>query len=272
MTRRGNLTLLNIGMGNNPVSGVDPTGGLSFGGIWDSVKGFFAKTSTWAGTKEFTTSEVAIVGQRLAPALRNGSEHSLIGIFGRSLGVLGDAMEAPGKARMLAEQRRDYFKRTVRDSYIQDEWLRHNRFSADRSAFRDNRVIMSFEAGGLINPAGAELAVAKLEGVVTKGAGPVLKITTQGGEVSIQNGMSVTSSHALELAEDFLGKGYYETGAGSGRYISQDGTRVFRMGNDELGKATVERHVNFETLTPSPDPRRLGKLRPTSKVHLGLLD
>lgn len=40
----------------------------------------------------------------------------------------------------------------------------------------------------------------------------------------------------LEFGQQFLGKGYKELVPGSGRYISADGTRAFRMGeNDILG-------------------------------------
>lgn len=44
-------------------------------------------------------------------------------------------------------------------------------------------------------------------------------------------------SDVLDLACDFLGSGYTEPNHGSGRFVSADGRRVFRMGvNDILGK------------------------------------
>ena len=54
-------------------------------------------------------------------------------------------------------------------------------------------------------------------------------------ELGIKDGMKTTSTKALELGQEFLGKGYREVGPG--RYVSADGKRVFRMGdNDILGK------------------------------------
>ncbi len=72
-------------------------------------------------------------------------------------------------------------------------------------------------------------------------------------EVALKDGMKVTSSKALEMGEKFLGKGYKETVHKSGRYISADGERVFRMGEtDILGLHGGGPHVNFETLIPNP--------------------
>ena len=66
-------------------------------------------------------------------------------------------------------------------------------------------------------------------------------------ELGIKDGMKTTSTKALELGQEFLGKGYREVGPG--RYVSADGKRVFRMGdNDILGKHGGGPHVNFETL------------------------
>ena len=54
-------------------------------------------------------------------------------------------------------------------------------------------------------------------------------------ELGIKDGMKTTSTKALELGQEFLGKGYREVGPG--RYVSADGKRVFRMGdNDILGR------------------------------------
>ena len=71
-------------------------------------------------------------------------------------------------------------------------------------------------------------------------------------KLGIKNGKIVTSSDALDLAEQFLGRGYTEPIKNSGRYISKDGFRVFRMGaNDLLGKHGGGPHVNFEILAPN---------------------
>ena len=54
--------------------------------------------------------------------------------------------------------------------------------------------------------------------------------------------MKVTETEALEIGEKFLGKGYNEIG--NGRFVSKDGTRVFRMGvNDITGKHGEEDHM-----------------------------
>lgn len=65
--------------------------------------------------------------------------------------------------------------------------------------------------------------------------------------------MKCSSSQALELGEQYLGSGYKEIIFGSGRFVSKDGKRVFKMGaNDILGKHGGGPHVNFETLIPNP--------------------
>ena len=51
------------------------------------------------------------------------------------------------------------------------------------------------------------------------------------------DGSSMKTDDVLDLASDFLGDGYTEPVPGSGRFVSADGTRVFRMGeNDILGR------------------------------------
>ena len=65
--------------------------------------------------------------------------------------------------------------------------------------------------------------------------------------LGIVNGMKLSSNEILDLAEKYLGKGYSEPIKGSGRYVSRDGSRIFRMGeNDILGKHSRAPHVNFE--------------------------
>ena len=84
-------------------------------------------------------------------------------------------------------------------------------------------------------------------------------------ELGIKDGMKTTSTKALELGQEFLGKGYREVSPG--RYVSADGKRVFRMGdNDILGKHGGGPHVNFETLKPNPN--KPGKMMVDQNYHV----
>ena len=84
-------------------------------------------------------------------------------------------------------------------------------------------------------------------------------------ELGIKDGMKTTSTKDLELGQEFLGKGYREVGPG--RYVSADGKRVFRMGdNDILGKHGGGPHVNFETLKPNPN--KPGKMMVDQNYHV----
>ena len=90
-------------------------------------------------------------------------------------------------------------------------------------------------------------------------------------DLGITDGEKMTSSNALELAEKFLGKRYTETSPGSGRFISSDNSRVFRMGeNDITGKHGGGKHVNFEILEPNPN--KPGKMVVRENIHIYLKD
>jgi hypothetical protein len=59
--------------------------------------------------------------------------------------------------------------------------------------------------------------------------------------------------------------------AGSGRYVSADGRKAFRMGvNDILGKHSGGPHVNFEVLVPNPKEFR--RLKVEENIHVYLTD
>ncbi|WP_207431280.1 DUF6531 domain-containing protein [Sabulibacter ruber] len=89
--------------------------------------------------------------------------------------------------------------------------------------------------------------------------------------LGLKDGMKVSTDEALNLGKQFLGKGYKEVVPGSGRFVSEDGTRVFRMGdNDILGKHGGGRHVNFETLIPNVD--KPGKMIVDKNLHIFLTD
>ena len=71
------------------------------------------------------------------------------------------------------------------------------------------------------------------------------------------------------FAQKFLGKGYKEAVPGSGRFISADGKRVFRMGTSDItGAHGGGPHVNFETL--EPNPAKPGKQMVKDNFHIFL--
>lgn len=79
------------------------------------------------------------------------------------------------------------------------------------------------------------------------------------------NGSRMTVDEALTRGQQWLGEGYTEPVAGSGRYVSRDGSRVFRMGaSDITGRHGGGPHVNFETLVPNP--ARPGRLMVGEKL------
>ena len=83
------------------------------------------------------------------------------------------------------------------------------------------------------------------------------------------NGSRMSVDDALTRGEDWLGKGYTEPVPGTGRYVSADGRRVFRMRKSDItGAHGGGRHVNFEELVLNPArPGRL-KVGPNSHVYL----
>lgn len=89
--------------------------------------------------------------------------------------------------------------------------------------------------------------------------------------LGLKDGMRLPTSKALELGKHFLGNGYKEIVLGSGRYVSANGRRVFRMGtSDVLGHHGGGPHVNFETLIPHPSHG--GKLIVDANFHIYLID
>ena len=86
-----------------------------------------------------------------------------------------------------------------------------------------------------------------------------------------KNGIKVNSSDALDLAEDFSGKGYSEMSPG--RFVSADGLRQVRMTASDL--TTINNHagaphLNFETLIPNP--LKPGKFQITGYSHVFIFD
>lgn len=86
-----------------------------------------------------------------------------------------------------------------------------------------------------------------------------------------KNGIKVDSSNALDLADDFLGKGYTE--ASPGRFVSSDGLRQVRMTASDLSPFNNHAgmpHLNFETL--SPNPLKPGKFSIISNSHVFIME
>ena len=81
----------------------------------------------------------------------------------------------------------------------------------------------------------------------------------------------MATSDALDTAESYLGQGYREPIAGSGRYVSSDGTRVVRMSDSDItGAHGGGPHMNFEEL--APNPARPGRMMVTRHSHVYLID
>ena len=75
----------------------------------------------------------------------------------------------------------------------------------------------------------------------------------------------------LREVETLASKGYKEVVSGSGRYVSADGTRVFRMGTSDItGAHAGGSHVNFETLIPNPN--KPGKMMVDKDLHIYLIE
>ena len=86
-----------------------------------------------------------------------------------------------------------------------------------------------------------------------------------------KNGIKVDSSDALDLADDFLGKGYSEMSPG--RFVSSDGLRQVRMTSSDLTPINNHAgapHLNFERLVPNP--LKPGKFQIIENSHVYIFD
>lgn len=91
------------------------------------------------------------------------------------------------------------------------------------------------------------------------------------GKILPQNGTKLETSRALDLADDFLGKGYSEPSLG--RFVSADNLRQERMTASDLAKVNNHAgapHLNFETL--APNPLKSGKFGITGRSHIFIFD
>jgi hypothetical protein len=103
-------------------------------------------------------------------------------------------------------------------------------------------------------------------------------IDTTAAEVLVHNcgglppdGTRMSTDGALDAAHDYLGEGYNEPAPGSGRFVSEDGTRVVRMGDSDItGAHGPGPHMNFEEL--EPNPLKPGKMMIIKNNHIILTD
>ncbi len=126
-------------------------------------------------------------------------------------------------------------------------------------------IFVGAVTGGLASAAfyGAGKAVQALRGSIRSSCN-----FTSG---KLMDGTSMKTNDVLNLASDFLGEGYTEPKAGSGRFISADGTRAFRMGeSDILGRHGGGPHVNFEML--ELNPIKPNKMQVITDIHIYLED
>ena len=127
----------------------------------------------------------------------------------------------------------------------------------------------AFTAAGL-NP-GAHSTGDRIMGAVNL-ALAVVPVAAEGATaVKLVDGMSMNTGAALDAAASFLGEGYSEAAAGSGRFVSGDGLRQIRMGaGDLLGAHGSGPHMNFEVL--APNPARPGTNTVVQNIHVNLID
>ncbi|MFJ5229290.1 RHS repeat-associated core domain-containing protein [Kitasatospora sp. NPDC088391] len=92
---------------------------------------------------------------------------------------------------------------------------------------------------------------------VLAGSAPVL-VHNDGGYTTPGNNSYVTVDEALDAGLKWLGEGYTEPVPGSGRYVSKDGTRIFRMGESDItGRHGGGPHTNFERMEINPNTGRM---------------
>lgn len=133
----------------------------------------------------------------------------------------------------------------------------------------DNRAIKDAVGDSLTDNKAVKNAIADsaTDNKAVKNA--VKDSTSEATNVGLKNGSKLKTNDSLDAAEDFLGKGYKD--AGNGRFISADGTKVVRMGdNDILGKHGGGPHMNFETM--APNPAKPGKMQVIDNMHIYLED
>lgn len=134
-----------------------------------------------------------------------------------------------------------------------------------------NEVVATVADAAMIVPGGNTTGKVFAQTSKSQGARAVKNTFESATDLGLKDGMKVSSTKALELGERFLGKGYKEPISGSGRYVSEDGTRVFRMGKSDItGAHGGGPHVNFETL--KPNSAKPGKMIVDKNYHIYLKD
>ena len=100
---------------------------------------------------------------------------------------------------------------------------------------------------------------------------PNIQLFAEEGKTALNlyDGIKVSSSTALDMAEEFLGKGYKNMG--NGRFVSEDGFRQVRMGDSDItGRHGGGNHMNFEKLVKNPN--KPGKMMIDENIHVYLTD
>ncbi len=94
---------------------------------------------------------------------------------------------------------------------------------------------------------------------------------THGGNGKFEDGTFHRIDDILDEAIRHLGPGFVEPKPETGRFVSANGKKVFRMGeSDILGKHGGGAHVNFERL--EPNPAKPGKMTVVEDIHIYLED
>ncbi|MCU0494066.1 MAG: hypothetical protein MUD01_20950 [Chloroflexaceae bacterium] len=153
-----------------------------------------------------------------------------------------------------------------------DEAVTGARRSGDEAASGANaaRRFNCVASGPPLIAIGSVALVSLVDAIAAPAQSTTCNVTLRDGRtIALRDGARITTSDALDSAETFLGPGYRDLG--NGRFVSADGLRQVRMGdNDILGRHGGGPHMNFETL--EPNPLKPGKMRVKDDLHIYLLD
>jgi hypothetical protein len=127
------------------------------------------------------------------------------------------------------------------------------------SGVTDSSLCPHFRATG-VRAAAATTSLAVVNATNTGG----------GGAEPPPDNSDMSIDDVLDAASAFLGAGYSEVPPGSGRSVSADGTRVFRMRDSDItGRHGRGPHANFETLECDP---QTGRMRVVDNRHVYFKD
>ena len=167
-----------------------------------------------------------------------------------------------GKSSVIHATQRHLFWDVTRDAWVQaDELVPGDRLlSDDGTAVRFRNAV--------IVPGSADmwdLTVAGDHDFYIQ-ASTSATVMVHNCNVPPANGSSMSVDDALDAGEDWLGDGYTEPSPGSGRFVSQDGTRIFRMVQSCIRGLHGAPHVNFESFDSTL--ARAGRILLNNHVYL----